>query len=138
MAMQLGITMTNLQTVLRESDVISIHVPGSKDNIGLIGSEEFKAMKNGAVAINTSRGIVVDSAALLNAIKNGHIAGAGIDVYTQEPPNPDEPVLQDSRILCAPHTASETIETFSKNSELIVRQIIDAFEGRTPGNWVNP
>lgn len=137
-AERLGVTITDMQTVLRNSDVVSVHIPGSLENIGLIGAKELATMKYGAILINTSRGVVVDGAALLQAVQSGHISGAGVDVYVTEPPNPDEPLLKDPRILCTPHSASETRETFQNNGALIVRQILDTFSGRAPENWVNP
>lgn len=134
---QLGVTITDFQTVLRESDVVSVHVPGSKDNQNLIGAAELATMKHGAILINTSRGVVVDSSALLEAVRSGHLAGAGVDVYEPEPPKPEEPALQDPRILCTPHSASETQETFQNNGALIARQILDTFAGYEPENWIN-
>lgn len=133
----LGVTMTDLHTVLRESDVVSLHLPASADNRNLFNAQAFAAMKPGAIFINTARGGLVDSQALLDAVQRGHLAGAAVDVYQTEPPLPSDPLLHDPRILCTPHSASETAESYACCGNMIARQILDVFAGREPENWLN-
>lgn len=130
--------MTDLSALLRESDVVSLHLPGSPDYAGMFSDEAFSAMKPGAIFINTARGILVDSAALLRAVRSGHLAGAAVDVYQPEPAAPDEPLLQDPRILCTPHSASESKESYMRCGNMIAQQILDVFSGRLPANCLNP
>lgn len=137
-AAALGVAMTDLPALLRESDVVSLHLPGTEQNAGLFGEAAFAAMKPGSVLINTARGILVDSRALLAAVRSGKLAGAAVDVYRPEPPGPEEPLLQDPRILCTPHSASETKEAYARCGDTIAGQILDVFSGRTPENWMNP
>lgn len=137
-AAALGVAMTDLPALLRESDVVSLHLPGTEQNAGLFGEATFAAMKPGSVLINTARGILVDSRALLAAVRSGKLAGAAVDVYRPEPPGPEEPLLQDPRILCTPHSASETKEAYARCGDTIAGQILDVFSGRTPENWMNP
>ena len=102
-----------LDTLLRESDIISVHAPLNEKTMHLIGEEEFNKMKKTAYIVNVGRGAVIDEAALADAINNGIIAGAALDVYTQEPPAENSPILsiKDSeKIICTPHIAWASVE----------------------------
>ena len=133
----LGVTMTELHQLLRESDVVSLHLPASPENHHMFNAQTFAEMKPGAVFINTARGSLVDSQALLDTVRSGHIFGAVVDVYEAEPPAPTEPLLQDPRIICTPHSASETAEAYAHCGNMIARQILSVFAGREPENWIN-
>lgn len=132
-----GGTFVDRETLLKESDFVSLHVPLMPETIHLIGEKEFKLMKNTAVLINTSRGPVVDEKALVKALKEGEIWGAGVDVFEREPEL--EPGLADlDNVVIVPHIASATIETRTNMGLIAVRNIIAMFEGKTPPYCVNP
>jgi len=127
----------DLNEVLNESDFISLHVPLNKSTHHLIGEEELKKMKKTAVLINTSRGPVVDEKALIKALKNKWIFGAGIDVYENEPDISEELIGLDNVIL-QPHSASATISSRSKMSVIAAENMIAGLKGEKPPNCVNP
>lgn len=123
------------EEVLKEADVVSVHVPLLESTKHLINEERLAIMKSTAYLINTSRGPVVDEAALVNALKNGVIRGAGLDVYE------DEPALaaglaELENVTITPHIASASEETRGKMSEIAAQNIIDHVAGETPENIV--
>lgn len=122
-----------LDDLLKQSDFISIHVPLLDSTRHLINAENLKLMKPSAYLVNTSRGPVIDEAALAYALKNKVIRGAALDVFEFEPQITPELLLIDNVIL-TPHIASATEETRSKMSTLAAENIIEALEGRTPPN----
>ena len=105
-------TRTNFEDVLRESDVISLHCPLTADTTNLIGASELNMMKTGAILINTARGRLVDSVALIRALENGIISAAGIDVLAEEPPVNNDPILDydGDNLIVTPHIAWATVE----------------------------
>ena len=125
----------NLDDLLKESDFISIHVPLLPETKHLIAEPQFKMMKKSAYLINTSRGPVIDENALVNALKNGEIKGAGLDVYENEPKMAAGLAELPNTVL-TPHTASATEETRSKMSELAAENIIASLEGKTPPSLI--
>lgn len=125
----------NVGDVLKEADFVSIHVPLLESTKHLINKESLSMMKPTAYLVNTSRGPVVDEVALVEALKNKVIAGAGLDVFENEPALAPGLAELDNVIL-TPHIASATEETRSKMSELAADNIIEAIEGRTPPNLV--
>src|SRR3989344_2392472 len=120
-----------LDTILKDADIVTLHVPLSKNTHHLIGKRELKLMKDSAILINTARGLIVDEEALVWALKSGEIAGAGLDVFEHEP-NISADLLQLDNVILTPHTASATIETREKMSQIAAQNIIDVFEGREP------
>lgn len=127
----------NPDDLLRSADFISVHVPLLPATRHLINAEKFKLMKKTAYLINTSRGPIVDEKALAEALKQGIIKGAAIDVFENEPAM--HPMLKDlDNIIVTPHIASATEETRQKMSELAAKNIIEALEGKTPPNLVKP
>ncbi len=130
-----GVEYKPLQDVLAESDFVSIHVPLVPETKHLIGEKELKMMKKTAYLINTSRGPVVDEKALVQALKDGEIKGAALDVYEDEPKLSAGLVELPNTVL-TPHTASATVETRSKMSEMAADNIIAALEGKIPPNLV--
>ena len=132
-----GAVYVDKEALLKESDFISVHVPLLPSTRHLIGEKEFKLMKKTTVLINTSRGPVVDERALVKALKEGEIWGAGLDVYENEPEL--EPGLSGlDNVVIVPHIASATIETRTNMGLIAVRNIIAVFDGETPPNCVNP
>ncbi|MCF7835538.1 MAG: D-glycerate dehydrogenase [Candidatus Marinimicrobia bacterium] len=125
----------NMDDVLKESDIISIHVPLLDSTKHLINADKLKLMKSSAYLINTSRGPVVDEKALVSALKEGVIKGAALDVFENEPALVDGLAELDNVIL-TPHIASGTEETRDKMSEMAADNIIAALEDETPPNLV--
>jgi glyoxylate reductase len=134
----LGAKKVEMNTLLKESDFVSIHVPLMKETHHLINAEKLKLMKKTAYLINNSRGPVVDEKALYEALKNSQIAGAGLDVFEQEPIPPDSPLLKLDNIVVAPHISSASLETRSKMSEMVAENLVSFFQGKRPPNLVNP
>src|SRR4029077_19101035 len=99
-----------LDELLRRSDYVSISCPLAKDSRGMIGARQFALMQPHAYFITTARGFIHDEAALVEALRNKQIAGAGLDVWAKEPPPPDHPLLQFDNVLASPHTAGGTPE----------------------------
>ena len=123
-------------TLLHEADIISLHCPLTDETRGLINADAFTQMKPGAILINTARGAVVDHSALLEALSAGHISGAGLDVYPNEPHIPAE-LLAHDRVVCTPHIGTNTHETRFEMAEACSMQILDALAGKRPANIVN-
>jgi len=121
----------DLDSLLKEADFVSIHVPMTPETKHLINAERLKMMKKTAYLINTSRGPVVDEAALVEALKSGEIKGAGLDVYEQEPKAAPGLVDLPNTVL-TPHTASATEETRGAMSELAAKNIISVLNGQPP------
>ena len=121
----------NLELGLRAADFVSLHVDLNKTTRHLIGPDQFDLMKSTAFLINTSRGTVVDQQALLSALANGKIAGAGLDVLEEEPPRSDEPLLKAPNVIIVPHIGSATVETRSSMAECAVNNLLVGFRGET-------
>jgi glyoxylate reductase len=128
----------DLDTLLRASDFVSIHVPLMKETYHLINEEKLRLMKKTAYLINNSRGPVVDEKALYRALKEGWIAGAALDVFEQEPTPVDNPLLKLDNVVVAPHISSASYETRSRMAEMVGENLVAFFEGKTPPNLVNP
>ena len=118
----------DLAAGLAEADFVSVHIP--KADGPLIGAAEIAAMKRGAIIINTARGGIVDEAALAQALRSGHIAGAGIDVFDAEPPAADHPLLAFDQVLLTPHTAGLTREAAERMALASVQNVLDHFAGQ--------
>lgn len=135
---ELNAQRVELDMILEESDIISLHVPLTSETKGMIGKREFAMMKEGAILINTSRGEVVDETALFNALKNGHLFAAGIDVFHNEPIQHDNALLQLDNVVLAPHIGSATLATRSKMAEICAENLSKGLKGEKPPNLVNP
>lgn len=132
-----GAKRVELEMLLRESDFISIHTPLSEKTKHLISVKEFSMMKKTAYLINTARGTVIDEVALVSALRNRQIAGAGLDVYEDEPKL--KPGLTElDNVVLAPHLGSATIETRTRMSIMAAESIITVLSRRKPENCVNP
>ena len=135
---EIGVELVNLDTLLQESDIISLHVPGTPQTANMFGAEAFKKMKNSAILINVARGVVVDEAALYTALTTGQIAGAGLDVFGEEPAPADNPVFQLDNVVVTPHQAADTAETFDAVACFDAQIILDVLNGNeNPANWIN-
>ena len=115
----------------READVLSIHVDMRPGNENLVGQEQIALMKSSAILINTSRGEVLDAAALAEAMKGKRLAGAAIDVYAPEPPPADFPLAGCENVLLSPHMASRT-HTATENMSWVVRDVVEVLQGGKP------
>lgn len=133
---QNGITYVTLEQLLASSDIVSLHVPVNEQTKGLINKERIGMMKKNAVLINTARGGVVDSAALAEALNEGKIAGAGIDVFEMEPPIPhDHVLLQAKNVVATPHVAFASDEALFARAIIVFDNIIH-WENKTPQNLI--
>ena len=127
-----------LDELLSRSDYVSVSCPLTKESRGMIGAREFALMQPHAYFITTARGFIHDEAALLEALRNRLIAGAGLDVWAKEPPPPDHPLLQFDNVLASPHTAGVTREARANMGRIAAEQILDALDGMRPPRIVNP
>jgi len=133
---ELGAIYVDKETLLMESDFISLHVPLLPSTTHYIGDKEFSIMKKTAVIVNTSRGPVIDEKALVKALKQGEIWGAGLDVFEQEPDI--EPELLDMyNVVIVPHIASATMETRRNMGLIAARNIVKVLNGEKPDTCVN-
>jgi glyoxylate reductase len=126
----------DMNVLLAESDFVSVHVPLLPETRGLFDSPKFYRMKPTAFLINTARGPVVDEAALVAALEAGKIAGAGLDVYENEPFV--HPGLKRANVVLAPHMASASLETRTKMACIAAENVVALFTGRRPPNILNP
>jgi D-3-phosphoglycerate dehydrogenase len=137
-AKNIGIQQVDLDVLLKESDFITIHVPLTPETRHMISEREFNLMKNTAYIINTSRGAVIDEAALIKALKNGKIAGAALDVVEEEPITPDNPLLKMENVIITPHIAGRGPETIIEGEKVAVESCLKILRGVVPENVVNP
>lgn len=121
-----------------ESDFVSVHLPLNAETRGSVGRRDFERMKPTACFINTSRGAVVDEAALIERLEQGRIAGAGLDVMVEEPLRRDSPLCRLPNVVLQPHAGSATVETRRAMMDLATDNLLDALAGRTPKAMVNP
>jgi lactate dehydrogenase-like 2-hydroxyacid dehydrogenase len=134
---ELGVARVDLGRLLSESDFISVHVPLTTETQHMLSTAQFGQMKKSAILINTSRGPVVDEAALAQALAAKKIAGAGLDVYEREPAvHPG--LVSMANVVLAPHIASATVRTRSEMSAMAARNMATAARGGRPPNLVNP
>ena len=121
-----------LEELLRESDLVTLHVPLNDETRHMIGAREIALMKKNAVLVNTCRGGVVDEAALYAAMKTGHLFGAGLDVWDVEPPPKDHPLLTLPNVIATPHVAGNTFETQERSALRVAQQAVDFLQGKPP------
>ena len=132
---RLGVRFVELDDLLRQSDVVSLNVRLSDETRGMLGERELAMMKQGSLLVNGGRAGLVDTLALVNALNSGHLAGAAIDVFDQEPPPPDHPILSCEQVVLTPHSGANTPEGIEALHEGAVDNVIAYLEGR-PQNVV--
>ena len=137
LAADLGVTLTNLDTVFRESDFVCVNCPLSDETHHLVDAERLAQMKPTAFLINTARGPIVDQAALTDALREDRIAGAGIDVFEREPPDAEDPLLTLDNAIVTPHALCWTDQLFAGSGAADVRAVMAVMEGRVPDGIVN-
>jgi D-3-phosphoglycerate dehydrogenase len=133
-----GVTLVELDELLRRSDLISVHAPLTEATRHLLGEREFELMKPGAVLVNTSRGPIVDEKALVRAVRDGRLLGAGLDVLEREPLPPDSPLLELDNVIVTPHVAGYSEESVGDLYRGACEIAIDVLQGRWPTSAVNP
>jgi D-3-phosphoglycerate dehydrogenase len=134
---RLGVRMVDFQTLLGESDVVSIHAPLTDETKGLFGDREFGRMKAGAFLINTSRGPLIQGAALVRALESGRLAGAGLDVLDVEPPPAGSPLLTLPNVALTPHIGYYSEESQIELQTKAAQEVRRVLTGETPRNVVN-
>ncbi len=129
----------DLLELCKRADYITVHVPKSKETLGMIGAEQFQAMKPGARVINAARGGIVDPEELLKAVKEERIAGAALDVYLAEPPETEaeKELIQQPNVLCVPHLGASTEEAQEQVALDAAQQLVEALRGNEVRNAIN-
>ena len=127
----LGARRMSLNEVLQNADVVSVHTPLLSATQGLMNEEKFRLMKKSAFFLNTSRGPVVDQGALVKALQEGWIRGAGLDVFEPEPLPADSPLLQMDNVVVSPHMAAHTGEALFRMA-MVAEDIVAVIEGNAP------
>jgi D-3-phosphoglycerate dehydrogenase len=135
---QYGVEPVTLTELLQRSDIVSMHAPSTADAHHLLTEEHFRLMKREALFINTGRGATVDERALIKALQEGWIAGAGLDVLEQEPPAPSNPLLKMENVILTPHAASASARFDPARKRRVGQEIALVLSGRWPRSCVNP
>jgi D-3-phosphoglycerate dehydrogenase len=133
-----GVELVGLEELCRRSDVVSMHALLNDSTRRMFGEAQFRAMKPTAYFVNTSRGGTVDEAALIKALAEGWIAGAGLDVLEKEPPDPDNPLLSMPNVLWTPHTAGYSVDAMRDNRQQTTAEVGRVLRGEWPVGLVNP
>lgn len=136
-AQKMGIELVSLEELLKRSDYITLHVPATKDTKGAIGAKQIAMMKEGVRIINVARGGIVDEAALAKAVEEGKVAGIAFDVYEQEPPPADNPLLKLDKAVTTPHLGASTEEAQINVAVDVAEQIVDVLNGKPARSAVN-
>lgn len=138
LARDLGVELVSIEDLFRQADVLSISVPLNEATNGLVGDRLLGLMKPSAFLINTARGPVIDEPALVRALQAGAIAGAGLDVFVEEPVAADHPLLRLDNVILSPHALCWTDECFAGNGAADIRAVLDISRGDVPKALVNP
>lgn len=125
----LGFELVELETLLRTSDVVSVHLRQSPQTMGFLGREQLAMMKRGSILINTARGPIVDEPSLIDALRSGHLAGAGLDVFDVEPLPPAHPLTQCENAVLTPHCAGITPEVLEAGLALSIENVFSYLRG---------
>jgi D-3-phosphoglycerate dehydrogenase len=133
-----GAEKVDLDTVLAQSDYISIHTPLTPETHHLINQAALKKMKNTTILVNTSRGAVIDTEALVNALREGQILGAGLDVFEKEPLPKDHPLVAMSNVILTSHVAWYSKDSAKDLQTGAAKEVLRVLSGEPPVNWVNP
>lgn len=136
-AAKLDIELLELDALLACADMVTLHVPRTQETMGLVGKEALAKMKPGALLINAARGGIVDEAALLDALASGHLRGAALDVFAEEPPAASDPLLQHPNVICTPHLGASTEQAQLNVSIAVCEQVRDFLLEGTVRNAVN-
>ncbi|MGH2617067.1 MAG: NAD(P)-dependent oxidoreductase [Thermomicrobiales bacterium] len=133
----LGATFVARDDLLRRADVVSVHAPLTPEMREMIGERELRLMSPQAVLINTARGALVDEQALIRALEEGWIMGAGLDVLAQEPPRPDHPLLRFPNVILTPHVAADTRDAYQTKMQAVFGNMQRVARGEAPLHGVS-
>jgi autoinducer 2 (AI-2) kinase len=133
-----GVEVVSFEELLRRADVISLHAPVTEATRGMFGAAQFAAMKPGALFVNTARAALADEEALAAALRSGHLGGAALDVFAEEPPGHDHPLLAFPNVMATPHIGGNTVDVAVRQGELVCRAVEDLLAGRAPDTLLNP
>lgn len=136
-ARAIGAEPVTMDELIARSDFITVHVPLTASTRGMLGDEQFAQMKDGVRLLNVARGGIIDEEALARAVKSGKVAGAAVDVFTEEPINPENPLNGDPRIILTPHLGASTAEAQERVAVHVAEQIVDIFSGKAAKYAVN-
>jgi D-3-phosphoglycerate dehydrogenase/(S)-sulfolactate dehydrogenase len=136
-AAKLGARLATLDEIFREADILTMHTPLTADTRGLVGAAAFAKCKRGVLVINAARGGIVDEAALVEALASGQVGGAALDVFVEEPPKPDHPLLKLDNVICTPHLGASTEEAQEKVAIEVAEQLVAYFASGEIKNAVN-
>ena len=135
---QRGVEPVEWDALLRQSDVVSVHCPRTAETLNLFNDEAFEAMPKGSVFISTARGGIHDEEALIHALNSGHLSGAGLDVWTVEPPAVGHPLLTMPNVVATYHTAGVTHEARRNAAQMGAQQLLQVLNGQRPERLINP
>ena len=124
--------LATLEEVIEQADFVSLHLPLLPETRGIVNEAFLKRMKKGSFLINTSRGEVIDEAALLKALQSGHLKGAGLDAFIVEPPDPENPLLALPQVIVTPHLGAQTDGATSNMGWLAMRDCLAVFKNEQP------
>lgn len=133
-----GADPVSLPELLQRADIVTLHCPLDASTRGLIGAAQFASMKKGSLFITTARGYIHDESALESALRCGHLGGAGLDVWSAEPPPKDHPLLAFDNVLATHHTAGVTVDSRRQMATMGATQILELAHGGRPPRLVNP
>ena len=133
-----GARKVDLARLLEESDIVTVHAPLANATRGMFGAAEYAQMREGAIILNTARGEILDEAALFDALESGHLGGAGLDAWAQEPPPADHPLLTHPAVIATVHTGGVTYESRERVAIMAAEAFAAAARGETPPRIVNP
>ncbi|MEE8582113.1 MAG: phosphoglycerate dehydrogenase [Myxococcota bacterium] len=136
-AARLDVKLVSFDEMLRQANALSLHVPKTKDTTGLLNRAAFAKMRPGMLVINAARGGIIDEEALLEALESGQVGGAALDVFAEEPPPPDHPLLQHERVICTPHLGASTEQAQVNVSVAVAEQVRDYLLQGVVRNAVN-
>jgi D-3-phosphoglycerate dehydrogenase len=133
---EIGIEWAELPDLLARSDIVSLHLPGSAETHHMIGVRELSQIKRGAMIVNTARGRVIDEAALIDALRNGRVSAAALDVFELEPIKPDNQLLGMDNVVLAPHLGASSREAMQRMAMQVAQGVVDVLDGKEPRNRV--
>jgi len=133
----LGVKAVNFDKLIRDSDILSLHAPLTQETQHMFCSREFEGMKTGVFIINTSRGAIIDHDAFVNALTSGKVAGAGLDVFEKEPPDPSDPLLKMDNVIVTPHTGFLSVESQHDRQAMSVDEVKRILMNERPRSAVN-
>ncbi|MED5261989.1 MAG: phosphoglycerate dehydrogenase [Myxococcota bacterium] len=136
-ATKLGVELVEFDELLSRVDAVTVHVPRTKDTTGLLGADAFARAKPGLLVVNAARGGIVDEEALLEALNSGQVGGAGLDVFAEEPPSPDSPLIAHERVVCTPHLGASTEQAQVNVAVAVAEQVRDYLAQGLVRNAVN-